>query len=146
MKRSRDILILGIPILIGFFIYFSCRTKNLLYYQFIPFRELLHVDAIHESANKKCVELLGIGGIGDVVVFSFPAALYAFSLTYYFKNRYYSVCAPSGGIARLKVLASWTCLVTLFPELLQMAGILPGRFDLADVIIALSAVFVAIIL
>jgi hypothetical protein len=98
---------------------------------------------MHETANSKCLELLGIGGIGDVVVFSFPAALYAFSLTYYFKKRYYSACAPSGSTARLKVLASWTCLVALLPELLQMAGILPGRFDLVDVITALSAVFVA---
>jgi hypothetical protein len=146
MKRVRDLFILGIPILAGFFIYFSCRTNNLLYYQFIPFRELLRVDAMHESANKKCLELLGIGGIGDVVVFSLPAALYAFSLTYYFKKRYYSAFAPSGSTARLKVLVSWTCLVALLPELLQMAGILPGRFDLVDVMTALSAVFVANIL
>jgi hypothetical protein len=146
MKHSRDILILGAPLLLGFVIYFSCRTRDLLYYRFIPFRELLFVDAFHETANRKCVELLGMSAMGDVVVFSLPAALYAFSLTYYFKKRYYLTFAPSGRIARLQILVSWSLSVAVFPELLQMVGILPGRFDPVDFGTASLAIFIAMIL
>jgi hypothetical protein len=146
MKHSRDILILGAPLLLGFVIYFSCRTQDLLYYRFIPFRELLFVDTFHETANRKCVELLGMSAMGDVVVFSLPAALYAFSLTYYFKKRYYLTFAPSRRIARLQILVSWSLSVAVFPELLQMVGILPGRFDPVDVGTASLAIFIAMIL
>ena len=146
MKYLRDILILGAPLLSGFVIYFSCRTQDLLYYRFIPFRELLLVDSLHEKANRKCVELLGMSGMGNVVIFSLPAALYAFSLTYYFKKRYYLAFVPSGRTARLQILVSWTLLVAVFPELLQMVGILPGRFDPIDVVTASLAIFIAMIL
>ena len=146
MKHSRDLLILGASLLSGFAIYFSCRTRDLLYYRFIPFRESLSVDAIHDSINMKCADLLGTSYMGNIAIFSLPAALYAFSLTYYFKRRYHLAFAPSGRIARLQILVAWILLVAVIPELMQMVGILPGRFDEVDVVTASLAIFVAMIL
>jgi hypothetical protein len=145
-KRSRDIAFVSIPLLFGFIVYFSCRTKTLLYYRYIPFKEVLQVNALHARASEKCAELLGLGGMGDMIVFSLPAAMYAFSLTYYFKKRYYLTVAPSGSRSRSRVLVLWTFFVALLPELLQLFGILPGHFDLVDVLSASLAISIAMIL
>ena len=147
MKIKQSVLILS-PLVAGFLVYFSCRTKNLAYYHWLPFKEYIGLDDLHFLANEKCREiLLGTAG-GNVTVYSIPAALYAFSLTYYLKltwskNTY---VLRLGRFGRIIFSLALIFLVSVLPELLQFYGLLPGYFDVIDVLTAVFASLIALML
>ena len=147
MKIKETVLIIS-PLVAGFLVYFSCRTKNLLYYHWLPFKEYVGLDGLHFLANEKCREiLLGTVG-GDITVYSIPAALYAFSLTCYlkltcFKHTYVLRLTRLG---RILFCLALIFLVSVLPELLQFYGLLPGYFDVIDVLTAVFASLFALML
>lgn len=142
MKRQM-VLVAG-PLLVGFLIYFSCRTNRLLYYEWIPFKSALQLDAVHAAANSKCSEILGVSSLSDLIVFSLPAALFAFSLTYYIDQRYliFGLKALTWK-QRLAWRSCFSVVLAAGPELLQWAHIFPGHFDYLDVFTAVFASGVA---
>ena len=135
MKIKDSVLIIS-PLVAGFLVYFSCRTKNLVYYHWLPFKGYVGLDSLHFMVNEKCREIL-IGTVGgDITVYSIPGALYAFSLTYYlklscFKNTY--VLRPTR-FGRIIFCLALIFLVSVLPELFQFYGLLPGYFDVLDVL------------
>lgn len=147
MKIKESVLIIS-PLVAGFLVYFSCRTKNLVYYHWLPFKGYVGLDSLHFIGNEKCREiLLGTVG-GDITVYSIPGALYAFSLTYYlklscFKNTY--VIRPTR-FGRIIFCLALIFLVSVLPELFQFYGLLPGYFDVIDVLTAVFASLIALML
>ena len=139
------VLVTG-PLLVGFLIYFSCRTNRLLYYEWIPLKSALRLDVVHAAANSKCWEILGVGDLPTLIVFSFPAALYAFSLTYYINQRY---LAPVLNALPWKQRIAWRSCFSIVlaagPELLQRAHALPGHFDYYDLFTAVFSSGVAFV-
>ena len=52
IRRSLlNLLLISGPILLGFSIYFSCRSSTLLYYQWIPYKKNLAVEAVKAYAG-----------------------------------------------------------------------------------------------
>ena len=147
MKIKDSVLIIS-PLVAGFLVYFSCRTKNLVYYHWLPFKGYVGLDSLHFMVNEKCREIL-IGTVGgDITVYSIPGALYAFSLTYYlklscFKNTY--VLRPTR-FGRIIFCLALIFLVSVLPELFQFYGLLPGYFDVIDVLTAVFASLIALML
>ena len=137
----------AIPLAIGFAIYFSCRSKSLLYMKWIPFKKTFGVESLQSSIHSRCAHWLADSQMAKIIVYSLPGALFAFSLTYYLKKRYWhgiskTICF---GSSRTCVLIAYTCLLAAFPELLQNAKILPGTYSSADIALATLAILAAFI-
>jgi hypothetical protein len=88
MNRLRRTLLVTSPLVSGFIIYFSCRPKSLLYYQWIPFKELIRLDHFHNYAAAECSRFFAGSSVANTIIFSIPAAMFAFSLAFYLKTRY----------------------------------------------------------
>jgi hypothetical protein len=147
MRKNKDILLVAIPLMAGFAIYFSCRPKSLLYYQLIPFRKLIGLDYIHGLLVAGCVEFSRNRQLAEIIIFSVPAAMYAFSLSYYLKKRYLTkVYGSLSGFQRIIANLALVMLVAYLPEYLQQIRALPGRFDLIDIITASLAASLALAL
>ena len=135
------------PFVAGVLIYFACRTRRLLYYEWIPFKGLLHLDFVHAVSHAKCLDILGAGRVFDILVFSLPAAFFAFSLTYYLNKRYLASILKTISLPqRLGGIVIVITVMALVPELCQAAGLLPGRYDLLDVTTAAIASGAAFVL
>lgn len=138
------LLVIG-PILLGFGIYFSCRSSSLLYYQWLPFKKLIDVGPAKDYAWRKCSEILGAGVIHRAIIFSIPAALFAFSLTYYLKIRYFRKTLRNlNGLQNIAAFLIAVTLIAFVPEYLQLLRVLPGHFDVTDVIAAGLAIVLAL--
>lgn len=83
-----------------------------------------------------------------VLVYSLPAALYAFSLVYYLRARYLQRNQNflSSRIYRLFVSVVIIALVAVIPEMMQLVKVLPGEYDSIDVLTAALASAVALYL
>lgn len=140
----KDIVKISIPIGIGFAIYFSCRTNSLLYYQWIPLKRYTSLDTLQNSLLTSCTVATAQWQWLEIVVYSIPAALYAFSLTFYLKRRYLETVL-SGRTVKSKALiyAITITLIAWIPEVLQL-GIAPGSFDVIDAWTALIAAGIAL--
>jgi hypothetical protein len=93
----------------------------------------------------KCFDILGASPVAQGFIFSAPAAMFAFSLTYYIKSRYFRKALAS--IDRRQKIAAFIITVVFIayiPELMQQAGAVSGRFDIADVITAGFATLLAL--
>jgi|GEM_PF-3907812 len=147
MKRKEAILVIS-PLVAGFLVYFSCRTRTLAYYQWIPFKENLDLDSIHFAANERCGELLLGTFAGNTIVYSLPAALFAFSLTCYLKFRYLKHLHALRLTRFRKTIffLALILLISVLPELLQLYGLISGHFDLMDVLTAATASLLALII
>lgn len=138
--RKQPIVFVLLPLLVGFFIYFSCRTNRLLYYDWIPYKATLRLDAVHVVANLKCKEAMGRGQLPDLFVFSLPGSLFAFSVTYYVNRRYLvSLLKGLPWVYRLAWRSCFVVVLAAVPEVLQSAGLLPGRYDSLDIFAAAFA-------
>jgi hypothetical protein len=145
MQRNRDILLTTIPIIAGFIIYFSCRPKSLLYYQWIPFKKLIGLDYIHDYAAAGCAEASKNSLAASTLIFSAPAALYAFSLMYYLRTRYLDKAyAGLNKSTRLFIDLVLIALIAYLPEYLQQIKVAPGHFDVMDILTAGLAAFLAL--
>ena len=147
MKIRKLILVLS-PLVAGFLIYFSCRTRTLAYYSWLPFKSYIDLDSIHFAANEKCGEMLFGSPVGNVIVYSLPAALFAFSLTCYLKFRYFKYLKVFLESPSCHVLISFLLVlfISVFPELLQFYGLVPGSYDSTDVITAAIASVAALMI
>lgn len=145
MKRFKSALLVIIPLVFGFIIYFSCRPKSLLYYQWIPFRESIRLDHLHDYAAAECSKFLGESPLADTIVFSFPAAMFAFSLAFYLKIRYLRKAFVKLNLIH-KLTASLVLILFMayIPEYLQQVRVLPGHFDPIDVLTATLATVLAL--
>ena len=145
MNRFQRTLLVTSPLVSGFIIYFSCRPKSLLYYQWIPFRELIRLDDFHNYAAAECSKFLGGSLVANTIIFSIPAAMFAFSLTFYLKTRYLHKA-----FIRLNLIRKFTATLALIliiaymPEYLQQIRVLPGHFDPLDVLTASLATVLAL--
>jgi hypothetical protein len=137
MNRFQRTLLVTSPLVSGFIIYFSCRPKSLLYYQWIPFRELIGLDHLHNYAAEECSKSFGGSPVANTIIFSIPAAMFAFSLAFYLKTRYLHKA-----FIKLKLIHKFTAsfalilIIAYIPEYLQQIGVLPGHFDPLDVLTA----------
>jgi hypothetical protein len=85
-----------------------------------------------------------VSSLSDLIVFSLPAALFAFSLTYYVNQRYLIfVLKIVPWKQRLAWMSCFSVVLAAGPELLQWARIFPGHFDYLDVFTAVFASGVA---
>ena len=145
MNRLRRILLVTSPLVSGFIIYFSCRPKSLLYYQWIPFRESIKLDHLHDYAAAECSKFLGESPVADTIVFSIPAAMFAFSLAFYLKTRYLrKAFIKLNLIHKLTASLALILFIAYIPEYLQEIRVLPGHFDPFDVITASLATALAL--
>jgi len=145
MSRRFHALVVALPLLAGFLIYFSCRSKSLLYYRWIPFRNKIFLDQLHDAAFTKCHEVLGGNFIAHIVIFSAPAALFAFSLAYYVKARYLGkILSKANRPQKTLAYLALIVLIAYIPEFLQQTGTAPGRFDEMDVLTAGLATLLAL--
>ena len=147
-KSNRNLfLATAIPLLIGFTIYFSCRPSTLVYYSWIPFKEKIDLNSIHFSAYEKCLSFVNNSFSGNVAIYSLPGALYAFSLTYYIKKRYLQKRFKRHSyFRRLYKYSFFAVVISFLTEILQLIGLAPGEYDQTDVLTALAAAAVALML
>ena len=146
-NRNRLFLTTAIPLLAGFVIYFSCRPSTLAYYSWIPFKETIDLNSFHFSANEKCLSFFDDSFLGNIIIYSIPAALYAFSLAYYIKKRYLQKkFKRQSSFKRFYKYSFFAVIISFPPEVLQLLGLVPGHYDLADVLTALAASAIAFIL
>ena len=147
IKNNRLLVTTAIPLLAGFVIYFSCRPSTLAYYSWIPFKETIDLNSIHFSANEKCLSFFDDSFFGNIIIYSIPAALYAFSLAYYIKKRYLQKkFKRQSYFKRFYKYSLFAIIISFLPEVLQLVGLVPGYYDLADVLTALVASTIAFIL
>jgi len=120
----------------------------LLYYQLIPFKGLINLDHIQQSLYGFCQDKMMSKPLLHVLVYSLPAALYAFSLVYYLRVRYLQRNQNflSSRSCRLCVSAATIALVAVIPEMMQLVKVLPGEYDSIDVLTAALASVVALYL
>ena len=146
-QNRRLLLVTAIPLLAGFVIYFSCRPSTLAYYSWIPFKGTIDLNSIHFSAYEKCLSFVDNSFIGNIAIYSMPAALYAFSLAYYLKKRYLQKkFKRQSYFKRFYKYSFFAVIISFLPEVLQLLGLVPGHYDLADVLTALAASAIAFIL
>jgi hypothetical protein len=82
-----------------------------------------------------------------MIIFSAPAAMYAFSLSYYLKKRYLSKVDKSlSSLQRLAANLALVVLIAYLPEYLQQIKAMPGHFDHLDIITASLAALLALTL
>ena len=142
---TNDILKTIIPILVGFFIYFSCRVNSLLYYQWIGIKKCTGLDTLQNWLLIHCTEAVAEWKWLEIIVYSVPAALYTFSLTFYIKKRYLEIWLRGKPFtAKILIYASIIALIAWGPELLQL-GLLTGSFDTQDAWTALVAAGIALV-
>ena len=93
----------------------------------------------------ECSEFLANGAIPHAFIFSFPAALFAFSLTYYLKIRYMrKALANKNSLQKFVTYLITMILIAYVPEYLQLVGAVPGHFDMTDVVTAGFAALLAL--
>ena len=145
LLSTKDIVKIIIPILVGFLIYFSCRVNSLLYYQWIPVKQYIGLDTLQNSLLVRCTEAVASWEWLEIMVYSIPAALYAFSLTFYIKKRYLETGLSNRTLtAKILIYASTIALIAWGPEVLQL-GLLAGSFDTQDAWTALVAAGIALV-
>ena len=142
---TNDLVKTIIPILVGFLIYFSCRVNSLLYYQWIPLKQYIGLDTLQNSLLTRCTKAVADWEWLEIIVYSIPAALYAFSLTFYIKKRYLETGLSGKTLtARILIYAITITLIAWGPEVLQL-GLVAGRFDAQDAWTALVAAGIALV-
>lgn len=117
---NRQILHIALPLLLGGGIYLFFRPDTLLMFQWAEFLQVRSfIDSVRAIIHENGFTL------PPLIIYSLPDALWAYSLVHFVRilwnkpNEWYFL-AISGGI---------------LPELLQIPGIVPGTFDLLDLII-----------
>lgn len=146
-RSIRNTLIVIVPLIVGFAIYFSCRGSGLLYTRWIPFKYQLGVESLQAMVNQRCIFYFKESKILDVIVFSLPGALFAFSLTFYLKRRYWRAISRRlhRKATKIYLIAAYVICIAIIPEFLQFFKILPGTYSSEDVGFALTAILVACI-
>ncbi|MNU12783.1 hypothetical protein D3C71_08140 [compost metagenome] len=122
MIRVLRILALFIPVILGGFIYLIFRTEKLIMFSWFEYLNLSgKVNVIQNFRN--------IFSFPDWFIYSFPDGLWVFSYT-----------AISLEIWKNSINSQNICwilsipIVAVFSEFLQLFKIIPGTFDLLDVI------------
>ena len=120
----------GFPLSIGGLIYILFRTDSLLMFRWL---DMLGATAFIQSCRKYMIDRLNLP---DWIIFSLPDALWVFSFTslmliiwhgkFSYNSIFWLLLAP---------------IIGLFSELGQLVGIIPGTFDIIDLLlILLSAI------
>ena len=136
IKNKRILFITSIPLIAGFLIYFSCRPRTILYYQFIPFKNYIDLNSIHFSLYEKCTATLNNSFIGNLFIYSIPGSLFSFSLAYYIKKRYLQKRIYKQTLKKKIEIYMSIALVISLTELLQLLKLFPGTYDIFDVLTA----------
>jgi len=145
MNRLRRTLLVTSPLVSGFIIYFSCRPKSLFYYQWIPFKELIRLDHFHNYAAAECSRFFAGSSVANTIIFSIPAAMFAFSLAFYLKTRYlHKAFERLNMIHKFAASLALILIIAYIPEYLQQIRVLPGHFDSLDVLTASLATALAL--
>ena len=146
IKNKRILFITSIPLIAGFLIYFSCRPRTILYYQFIPFKNYIDLNSIHFSLYEKCTATLNNSFIGNLFIYSIPGSLFSFSLAYYIKKRYLQKRIYKQTLKKKIEIYMLIALVISLTELLQLLKLFPGTYDTFDVLTAFFGAGLALIL
>lgn len=146
IKNKRILFITSIPLIAGFLIYFSCRPRTILYYQFMPFKNYIDLNSIHFSLYEKCTATLNNSFIGNLFIYSIPGSLFSFSLAYYIKKRYLQKRIYKQTLKKKIEIYMSIALVISLTELLQLLKLFPGTYDTFDVLTAFFGAGLALIL
>ena len=130
-----------LPISLGSFLYVLCRPTTLLYERIF----FVFVGAswlpLKRQLNYSCRSVLADDYVYRAIVYSLPNALWHVSLCFVLSFGLKSFWGVKGVIWRFRLVLF--LFVALVPDCLQLLGLLPGTFDVLDIVLAtLASVFV----
>ena len=130
-----------LPISLGSFLYVLCRPTTLLYERI--FRVFVGASwlPLKRQLNYSCRSVLADDYVYRAIVYSLPNALWHVSLCFVLSFGLKSFWGVKGVLWRFRLVLF--LFVALVPDCLQLLGLLPGTFDVLDIVLAaLASVFV----
>ena len=123
-----------LPISLGSSLYALCRPTTILYERIFHFFVGASWLSMKRHFNYSCRSTFGDDFTYDLIVYSLPNALWHVSLCYLLSFGIKSFWGIKSIAWRLRIVLF--LLVALTPDFLQSLGLIPGTFDIFDVILA----------
>jgi len=123
-----------LPISLGSSLYALCRPTTLLYERIFHFFVGTSWLSMKRYFNYSCRSALGDDFTYELIVYSLPNALWHISLCYLLSFGIKSFWGIKSIAWRVRLVLF--VLVALTPDYLQYLGLIPGTFDIFDVILA----------
>ena len=126
-----------LPLSLGSSLYALCRPTTLLYerifYLFIGTSWV----PLKRQLNYSCRGILFDGFSYKLIVYSLPNALWHISLCYLLSFGIKSLWGANGGAWRYRLVLFF--VAALVPDVLQLLELIPGTFDILDIVLAFLA-------